>query len=576
MKLHSLAIIGIAIILPMTIILSAYTASQAKTLNYQVLYDSKLIGATYDGVKALQLNMSNSTTSDLINSKIRDIRASIKTFYGSLSSHFDMAGYGEDVLKTYVPAIVYTMYDGYYIYSAYNNTLDPDDVFYTGAVYEDDEMLYGLKPYIYYSCRYRHNTSDEFVITYSLDSYITIQGRIRGEAINESGYLLTGVNNAGNSYRGVQIVPESVSSGIFNQNVYLPDNYTGHTQIDVRGHPSGSIKTLPQVKFNGVKYYQDTDGQVFAMINDERYNQKNINADHYVTNNNGVKFYEDAAKFRERITYLGLDDLTSDDAVDPKGEYYKNYGENSPFPINRKIFEELYNSPTGGPFIEDENSEFSAHKMEVIKNSMETNLMAAISNYNKVSSASVNFTMPKLTDAEWEQISQNVTMITFMQGLSIGGKMYNGHAIVANEMTEDYISEDSIYLVTADGEYCRPMDSKLLTKNIQGGVLDSDVERKTTFAIIPHSDSKVDSNKNEIYYYPKTEEASYTSVVDRNVGITNPLVRKANGTKKTLHEYLGEHPTIASKYYTALGRERYSQYRVMNKLEEVQENKENG
>ena len=175
MKLQGLAVIAIIIILPMSIILSSYSQSQIKTLQLQTQYDSKLQNATYDAIKAFQLNMSNSSTSDLANSKMRDIKASVNTFYNSLASHFNMVGYGKDVLQNYVPAIVYTLYDGYYIYSAYDNTLDKFD---ENASYKNGESIYGLKPYIYYSCRYKPNDNSDFVITYSLDSYITIQGII--------------------------------------------------------------------------------------------------------------------------------------------------------------------------------------------------------------------------------------------------------------------------------------------------------------------------------------------------------------------------------------------------------------
>ena len=178
MKLQGLAVIAIIIILPMTIILSSYSQSQIKTLQLQTQYDSKLQNATYDAIKAFQLNMSNSSTSDLANSKMRDIKASVNTFYNSLASHFNMVGYGKDVLQNYVPAIVYTLYDGYYIYSAYDNTLDAEDKFDKTASYKNGESIYGLKPYIYYSCRYKPNDNSDFVITYSLDSYITIQGII--------------------------------------------------------------------------------------------------------------------------------------------------------------------------------------------------------------------------------------------------------------------------------------------------------------------------------------------------------------------------------------------------------------
>ena len=87
---------------------------------------------------------------------------------------------------------------------------------------------------------------------------------------------------------------------------------------------------------------------------------------------------------------------------------YYNYG---------KIFDELFD--TTGTYIEDSNSNFNAHKLQVIKNSIESNLMVAIANYNNVSTSGVNFQMPKLQDYEWEQITQSISMITFLQGLNL-------------------------------------------------------------------------------------------------------------------------------------------------------------
>ena len=289
MKIQGLAIIAIIIILPMSIILSSYAQNQIKTLSLQTQYDSKLQNATYDAIKAFQLNMSNSTTSDLANSKMRDIEASINTFYSSLASNFSMAGYGEDVLKNYVPAVVYTLYDGYYIYSAYDNTLGED--FYKNgegdsATYKDKETIYGLKPYIYYSCRYkRENVDDDFVITYSLDSYITIQGKIKGNSVNESGYLLSGVDyNAAEgyyTYKGVKIKPELMTSKGLQQTVYVPNatpSNDSEKKILIDGNLAGTIKTYPCKKVNGVKYYIENMGsstaKVFSMINDEKRYQR--------------------------------------------------------------------------------------------------------------------------------------------------------------------------------------------------------------------------------------------------------------------------------------------------------------
>ena len=99
-----------------------------------------------------------------------DIEASVNTFFNSIATNFNMAGYNQDILKQYVPAIVYTMYDGYYIYSPFTNTLTSEDYIEGSSTYQDGETISGLKPYIFYSCRYKKGSDTDVVITYSLDN----------------------------------------------------------------------------------------------------------------------------------------------------------------------------------------------------------------------------------------------------------------------------------------------------------------------------------------------------------------------------------------------------------------------
>ena len=81
MNLQSLAVIFIIIVLPISLVLQVYTQSQIDTLNLQISYDSKLKDSTYDAIKAFQLNTINSSTSDLANSKMRDLEASVNAFF---------------------------------------------------------------------------------------------------------------------------------------------------------------------------------------------------------------------------------------------------------------------------------------------------------------------------------------------------------------------------------------------------------------------------------------------------------------------------------------------------------------
>ena len=92
MKIQNLAIIFIIIILPISLVLSSYTKNRIETISMQSKYDSKLNDATHDAIKAYQLNSFTSDSSYLTNSKIRDIEASVNTFFTSLSTNFSTLG----------------------------------------------------------------------------------------------------------------------------------------------------------------------------------------------------------------------------------------------------------------------------------------------------------------------------------------------------------------------------------------------------------------------------------------------------------------------------------------------------
>ena len=590
MKIQGLAVLAIVLILPMAIILNSYSANEIKTVDLQMTYDSRLKVATYDGIKAFQMNMSNSATSDFSDSKMRDIKAAIKTFYNSLSSQFSMTGYGEDVLQDYVPAIVYTLYDGYYIYSDYMNDLDvynesnnPDgDRFYSDATYENGKKLYengkklyengknlyGLKPYVYYSCRYKGSDFD-IVITYSLDSYITIQGTIDNQPIggtgSVSGYLLSGVSVSGDTvrYRGIEIPEEENKSGL-RQQIYIPGergsgkeitiNYRGETKT------AGVVKNYPYRRINGTKYYVDEDNsnKVFSMINHEVITSTTIDQSKVKKNTNAKDFYKAAYEFKQRLItgdLSALKDLSSNDAIDENGTKYSAYtGDSNPYPINVNIFDELFN--TSGNSIEDENSNFNLHKKQVIRNSIESNLIVAISNYNKVSSSGASFAMPKLKDEEWEELTTNISMITFLQGLNIGGKIYSGYAYVPNDINEDFVSEDSIYIL-ANGTYYRVTDKNLESMDLSNaiGLYNTDFERRTVETSYSEADNDPDKVKKNVYYYPREDDGAYSSIINLNSNNNINLKSVSPGT----WQY-----NVAQLYYTALGRERYGMFRVNN------------
>ena len=460
MKIQNLAVIFIIIILPISLILTVYVQNQVKTLELQMNYDFKLTQATYDAVKAFQLNTVNSSTSDLANSKLRDIKASVNTFFNSVATQFNLSGYNKDILQTYVPALVYTMYDGYYIYSPFTNKLQPED---EGESYKNGDKISDLKPYIHYSARYKKSGID-VVITYSLDNYITVKGTINDKGVNKAGYLLNNVTKdaSGNvQYRGVNIPTERLTQ---TNAEFINNNDTVATE-----------STYTYNKINGVKYYTKDNGNTwFSILNGTKYEQQNTK--YKLENNAGQMYYEDAKEFTDWVQN-NLSSLTPMDAIDEEGNKLaqnSNTKISSLFNNSNKIFE----LQKGNTSIEDPNSNFNEHRSAVIRYSIEKNLSIAIANYNNYSNVTTNFQMPTLTEEDWEKILNNVSVISFLQGLNIGGKIYNGYSIVTNTKTEEVVNTDSIYII-ADGEYHRATDSDLQSKNITGAFMNVDFERKS-------------------------------------------------------------------------------------------------
>ncbi len=484
-----------------------------------------------------------------------------------------MAGYNRDILSDYVPALVYTMYDGYYIYSPYTNTLDTtndNEIPTTGedgmpgdpitgsdkdvagkleedSTYHDGEKLSGLKPYIYYSCRYKMGEND-FTITYSLDNYITIQGIINDKWVNDSGYLLDNIQVSGNNvtYRGVSIDADEK----LKETVCLPD--------------SGDLKEYEYIKLNGVKYYNDN-GNWFSIMNGEKLPQEGFEP----KTTAAIEYYKDAYNFKQKLQSTNYEDcdgntksdgygiasqLNANNAVDEKGEQLKDENGQPKFG-NYKIFD--FGGADSEKSIEDPDSNFNEQRLAVIRYSIEKNLSIAIANYNNYESGTANFMMPKLKEDEWDKIVNNVSIISFLQGLNIGGKIYNGYSIVTNNKNQEVVSEDSIYIVTGDNEYHKANEERLERKSIIGADFNIDFERKS-----------VTTKNGTRYFYPKQYEGnvplgSYGSIVTQNdVEVID-----------NFYKYIAQKGDVplAQKYFTALGRERYGMYKTNNDNEKLKE-----
>lgn len=245
MKLQNMTVIFIIIMIPIIIVTSYYIGLQIKTITMQKDYTVKLQTAAKDSIQALEINTVewNSASSNLADSKRRDVLASINTFTTSLANSMGIGGAGRGRIQTYIPAIVYTMYDGYYIYSASlmqdQDTTEKDengnDVDYGRTQFDENNKIkyketssyqYILKPYSPYSARYASGNTD-ITVNYTLDNYIRVYGTVNGEYQAKEGYLVVcdddaGVDNvsqngsiSGITYRGATIKPETLKENVY-------------------------------------------------------------------------------------------------------------------------------------------------------------------------------------------------------------------------------------------------------------------------------------------------------------------------------------------------------------------------
>lgn len=552
MKLQHIAIIFVIIILPISLVLGEYIASQIDTIYLQTMYSQKLQDATYDAIKAFQLNTVNNKYSSVSDSKIRDIEASISTFYNSLGTAMGASGYDQDSLKDYIPAMVYTMYDGYYVYGKYFN-------------YEINQYQYGLKPYIYYSCRYRSG-ADDFVVNYTLDNSITIYGKVNGEYVTKSGYvinpnLVTNIVKDSNGY-----AQSVIYDGILIEREILEEQL-----ITINDEGVATRGKYQYTKYNNQKIYKDgnryfinssnkkaylTDegrklqaGEVTPLMYAER-----LTANGNLYSNSGVEYYVQAYEFSTWINN-NLGNIKQKHAIDSNGNTITNFASNTE---EEKIFNF---SAKNNPLVE--GSTFNENRISVIRKTIETNLSVAIANYNSGSSITYKFEMPIFNESDWDKLLNNISIAVFMQGMPIKAKYFNSYCIITNDKNEEVVAEDGIYVIAQNDkgtiEAHEPGCEHLVENNynILGSYNIIDFERQTV----------VISENNEVHYYPKEYAKCYKCIVNASVSyeindIIEGKLKKYNINTNNYEEINEDITKLRKIYLTGLGRERYDLYRT--------------
>ncbi len=180
MKLSNLIVIFLALALPVILVLSFYVSLQVDTARLRGTYDSYLINAAHETMVAFELNTTRSRYSSIADSKIRDLEAAKNVFPSTLATSFGYTGSSSSYMMSYVPALVFTLYDGYYMYIP-------------TKTWNSNTFSHELKPYVYYSKEYEStNGKEKLIINFSLDNYVAVyfyEDKTNKTYVSRSGYL---------------------------------------------------------------------------------------------------------------------------------------------------------------------------------------------------------------------------------------------------------------------------------------------------------------------------------------------------------------------------------------------------
>lgn len=513
MKLQQLSVIFIIIILPIAIVLDTYVNNLIDVSNKQKNYNTILYNSTYDAVRAYQMNTLNNSFASVNTSRNRDINATVNSFFNSLASGFSSSGYTKNELKDYIPAILFTLYDGYYVYGPYENNATIEDN--KPKFYDDNNtkrnIEYGVKPYNYYSCEYSDGSNYDLIVNYTLDNYISISGWYGNNKtpILAAGYYINPgkieINDAtkevkikNNNGQTISLLPEELSEYISTHDKYRTKSGVINTTEDT---DLTEAKKYRYINYNEEKYYFDSynddvsrarresnisynnipifklDGNLRTYINEDMLNTlqnftgETLSSEDSFKDVNYYYYYKNAKEFSEKAEKaLSLIKITRDTSGrynNVKTEYF-----NKSYKIITKDGDEIkydnksdggnsshiksdysdvdgyvFNLSNGKNDPEMEESAFNRHRMDVIISSVESALDDSITNFNKYQSSSYSYRMPTITETDWYKVANNLSIISFMQGIGVGNfKYYNNYAIVTNTKNKEFVSKNSIYV----------------------------------------------------------------------------------------------------------------------------------
>lgn len=598
MKLSNLTLIFIIIIIPIILVVSYYMSLQIDTINMQTSYNTKLLQATKEAIESFEINTVewNDAYSETADSKRRDIMASINTFTTSFANSIGVGGASKETILAYVPAIAYTLYDGYYIYSPTETKKVAKDEKGLAMFKENGDIDYAdgtdyshiLKPYTAYSARYKTGDTN-IVVNYTLDNYITIYGKVNGVYQAKSGYLINTntdkINIPTENWKGIKVEVNNESTDIIepetlteivawkgeedneytvdkctyiydedNTKVYFDKNTNTPFQVSSTGIRT-DLSELKSVKYKKLSIYNGEDSciQIYQALNDgvDSNGNKREHEKWYIEKNSPKDSYDNSMHPNTEKYELNSIQLKNDvSAINYYTESYafSKWVSNNLNSIKVKDMkdtnEELITikEAKGNSFIfkdaEDKNSLFNLHKREVIKQALISNLNQAITSYSRNSKG--EFQLPVLSETDWDQVLRNVSIITFVQGIPIGMKYYNNYAIATSTSNKEYVDPNEIYLSSRDDAYyhlpyCKEIKStgKLMGYRSIDYIVRSYVEKEGETETTKYY-YRHGEDKQEDYYCLVQRSLYEESInVDKITAYETALAREKYATRKT-------------------------------------------
>ena len=286
-------------------------------------------------------------------------------------------------------------------------------------------------------------------------------------------------------------------------------------------------------------------------------------------------YYSEAKEFSEWvIKHLGTikqaDTLKIEDGITQIGGDTEYLSENTG---DANIFDV---SASNDPMLAE--STFNNHRLAIIRKSIETNLNTVISNYR--STTLYDYAMPVMSDDDWYKILNNVSMVTFMQGMSIGFRYYNNYAIITNNVNKEVVKPENIYIIVKDNtgnrEYHQPGCKELL-ENLSNG--SAEIVGAYSTASFQRQTVKISENKedNLNFYLQEIDDRTLTGCYNCIVNATadydiydiiagNNLIdyynREENGGDGTIsyRNNNNAYSQVRTAYLKALAREKHDLY----------------